>query len=50
MLSSVFRKLVTGAETTDLPGCFCVDCGRTFETDYEDCPECGGHTVDRVQR
>ena len=48
MLLSVLRMLLS--ENSDISGSFCMDCGRTFEENHEQCPECAGHTVDRVQR
>ena len=50
MLSSVLSGLLTGEELDAVPGCFCMDCGRTFEEGHDDCPECDGHTVNRSQR
>jgi len=49
MLPSVLN-LLAGEKRKAVPGCFCMDCGLTFGEDHDDCPECAGHTVDRVQR
>jgi len=48
MAFSLLRELLS--ESSDPSGCFCVDCGRTFDEDHDDCPECAGHTIDRSQR
>lgn len=47
-LADKLARMVRNAEA-DADGTYeCKDCGRRFALDRQTCPDCGGHTIDRI--